>query len=64
VERQPILPEALGEHSQHLLRVLLELKAHDHIVRKTEDERPTSQSWNHLLSEPQVEDIVKINVAE
>jgi hypothetical protein len=64
VERQPILPEALGEHSQHLLRVLLELKAHDHIIRKAEDERPTSQSGHHLLSEPQVEDIVEINVAE
>ena len=31
---------------------------------KRRHERPTSQSWDHLLSEPQVEDIMEIDVTE
>ena len=64
VDRQSVLPEALGEHPSHLLRVLLELKAHNRVVRKACDERTTSQSWFHFLSEPLVENVVEIDITE
>jgi hypothetical protein len=64
VNRQSVLPEALGEHPEYLLRVLLELKAHDRVVRKADHERTTSQSWFDLLSEPTVENVVEIDITE
>jgi hypothetical protein len=64
MNRQAVLPEALREHPEHLLRVLLELKAHDRVVRKADHERTTSESRFHLLSEPLVENVVEIDITE
>jgi hypothetical protein len=48
--------------SQDLLRVLLELKAHDRVVRKADHECTTSQSRFDLLSEPLVENVMEIGI--
>ncbi len=64
VEHQSILTQTLGEHSQYLLRILLELNAHDRVVRKPQDERTTSQSRFYLLGAPLVENVVERDIAE
>jgi hypothetical protein len=64
VDRPTVLPEALREPLQPLLRLLSVLTAHDDVVRTTRHERPTAQSWEHLLSAPEVEDIRERDVTE
>jgi hypothetical protein len=64
VKRQSVLCESLGEHIQHPLRILAKLKAQNEVIGVPNFVGLTLQPGLHLLLEPLIENIVKIDIGQ
>src|SRR3989339_22393 len=64
VQRKSESRKPLWEHFQHLFSILSALKSQYHIISEANHENRCPHPWLHLLFEPLVQNIVKVNIAE
>jgi len=64
MEREPIFGESLSQYFHHSFRILLVLKAQKEIVGEPHFVRFASQARLHILLEPLIQHVVKIEVGQ
>src|SRR5262249_36266458 len=64
MEREPLFGESLSQYFHHSFRILLVLKAQKEIVGETHEVRFASQARLHILLEPLIQHVVKIEVGQ
>src|SRR5437773_1177199 len=64
MERQAVLRKPLRQNLEYSLRILFELEAQQPIIGIADRERLPSQAWLHLVLEPHIEHMMKVEVGQ